>query len=113
MATICDVLEEIFTISEEEKENIEMELVKMFCLDALFVHADRRLWNYGVIVDEVKDSMMLAPSHDNSHVLCLQKGRKYIESSIFGLINGEKIENILVFDSYEYQNESSIKQLIN
>lgn len=113
LTTICGVLEEIFSIDEEEKENIEMELVKMFCLDALFVHADRRLWNYGVVVDEVKDEMSLAPSHDNSHVLCLQKGKKYIEDCIYSLINGGKIENVLVFDSYENQNEGSIKQLIN
>lgn len=113
LTTICGVLEEIFNINEEERFNIEMELVKMFCLDTMFLHADRRLWNYGIIVDELSDEMGLAPSHDNSHVLCLQKGKKYIEKAIYSLINGERIDLVINFTLSNREGDTAIKQLVD
>jgi len=113
VVSICGVLEDIFNISQEERDNIELELVKMLCLDILFLHEDRRLWNYGVVVDESSDTMTLAPSHDNSHVLCLQKGKKYIESSIYSLIKGDKAENVINQYCFVSNQEYMIEQLVD
>ena len=38
--------------------------------------------------------MCLAPSHDNSYVLCLEKGEKYIEDIIFSLISGKTLNGL-------------------
>ena len=84
----------------------------MFCLDTIFWHKDRNLWNYGIVVNEENDSMKLAPSHDNSHVLYLQKGEKYIEEMIFSIINGNRLENVSA-SSFGVEMDDSIEQLVN
>ncbi len=93
LKSIKELLENLFHISDDEKKQIQIELVKMFCLDALFLHSDRNLWNHGVIVDELTDKMRLAPIHDNSHVLRLENGKEYIKNAISRLISNEKIED--------------------
>lgn len=110
---IKNLLEEIFN-DPDEKERVEVELIKQFCLDVVFWHKDRRLWNYGVVVDECSDAMFLAPSHDNSHVLCLEKGKEYIESVIYDLINGESINDVVgEYSMFDEKKDDSIAQLLN
>ena len=91
LIAIRELLNNLFGTSDKEKREIEIELIKRFCLDTVFLHRDRNLWNYGTIVDERTDTMGLAPSHDNSYVLCLEKGEKYIEEVIVSLINGKTL----------------------
>lgn len=112
--SVRGLLENLFHISDEEKKQVQIELIKMFCLDTLFLHNDRNLWNYGVIVDELTDKMRLAPIHDNSHVLGLEKGKEYIKDAISRLIGNEKIED---FESNSNFNvicgcDNSLDQLI-
>lgn len=78
-----DNLEYLLSLLEEiELPGKKDALVALFTLDTLFIHIDRTLWNNGVLVDEETNSMELAPSYDNSHVLCLYKGKAYIEKMI-------------------------------
>ena len=116
LASIKDLFQELFNIGKEDKKNSEIELVKMFCLDTIFWHRDRNLWNYGIIINEVSDKMKFSPLHDNSCVLCLEKGKEYIENMIIRLINGGKIDSldagVSVFNS-DFGEDTSIDQLIN
>lgn len=113
LLSIKELLKNIFNINDKDCELVELELIKMFCLDALFWHEDRRLWNYGVVVDENSDSMCLAPCHDNSHVLRLEKGEEYIESVIFELIGGNSLENIVGEYDFGSEENDSIAQLLS
>lgn len=116
LSSIKVVLGEIFNISEEEKKKIELELVKMICLDTVFWHRDRNLWNYGVVVDESTDTMALAAVHDNSYVLCLEKGEEYIEKMIVALINGGRLGDIYTENStfnITFDDDMSMQQLID
>lgn len=114
LESIKELLENLFHVSEVEKIKIQKELVKMFCLDTLFWHSDRNLWNHGVIVDEVTDKMRLAPIHDNSHVLRLEKGKHYISSTIMSLIGNERIEGLEGTSTFDVitGESNSINQLI-
>lgn len=113
--SIKELLENLFHINNEEKKQIQIDLVKMFCLDALFLHSDRNLWNHGVIVDELTDKMRLAPIHDNSHVLGLEKGEEYIKNAISRLIGNEKIEDLESSSSFSIMDgcDNLLDQLIN
>lgn len=111
MQSIIGLLVSLFDVEEKEKRKIELNLVKMFCLDTIFWHKDRNLWNYGAIVDEANDTMSLAPVHDNSYVLYLHKGEKYIEDMIVSIINGETLENLSYFD-VGVDKDDSINQLV-
>lgn len=113
LLSIKELLKKIFNIDDEQCELVELELIKMFCLDALFWHEDRRLWNYGVMVDENSDSMCLAPSHDNSHVLRLEKGEEYIEDVICGLISGNNLNSIVGECASGNIEDDSIAQLLD
>lgn len=55
-------------------------LVSMLTLDTLFIHVDRTLWNFGILIDEEKNDMELTPIYDNSFVLCLQESKEYLEN---------------------------------
>ncbi len=91
LTSINELVGDLFTLTEEEKNNFEIQLVKMMVLDTVFWHRDRNLWNYGVIVNEDTDAAKLASIHDNSYVLFLEKGEDHIEETIASLIAGGKI----------------------
>lgn len=93
LSSIQNLLNDLFNVSDVYKKKMEIELIKMFCLDTVFWHRDRNLWNYGIIINEETDSMKFSPCHDNSYVLCLEKGKEYIEEVIAKLICGGKIDN--------------------
>lgn len=114
LETTKEMLFNLFNVSSEEKREIHRELVKMFCLDTLFWHSDRNLWNYGVIVNEVSDKMRLAPIHDNSHVLKLEKGKEYIKEAIVSLISNEKVGEMNSGYSFSLMDgeSNSLEQLI-
>ena len=115
LAAIKNLVSRLFYTSNEEKNNIEKDLIKMFVLDTIFWHTDRTLWNYGTIVNEDSDETRFADVHDNSYVLCLNKGENYIEEMIVSFINDgvmnlskTKVSTLdLIFDE-----DDSIDQLI-
>lgn len=115
MNSIRKMVEDLFVVSLEEKADIEMGLIDMFVLDTLFWHLDRTLWNYGIVVDEESDEVKLAKIHDNSYVLCLNRGKEYIEETIVSLINGGVInlprKKCSSFDLI-FEDDDSIEQLI-
>lgn len=116
LSSIRNLLGRLFHISKAQKKEIEKGLIKLFCLDTLFWHQDRTLWNNGIIVDEEEDTSRLAPAHDNSYVLCLNRGPEYIEECIVDFINGGVMglgKN--KYSSFElvFEGDDSIEQLIN
>jgi len=115
LISIKNLLYDLFNVSEEDKRKLEIDLIKMFCLDTIFWHRDRNLWNYGIIIDESSDRMKFASIHDNSCVLCLEKGKEYIENTIVKLINGGKLDNPNDTSSsfnVIFEEDNSIHQLI-
>ena len=113
--SIKDLLSQLFHVSVDSKKRIEMGLIEMFCLDALFWHQDRTLWNYGAIVNEETDDMRLSDIHDNSYVLCLNRGEEYIEEAITNIINDGLLDTprrkVSSFELY-LDGDDSIEQLI-
>lgn len=115
LSSIKSMLNNLFRASSENKVCIENKLIDMFCLDTLFWHLDRTLWNYGVIVNEETDNVSFAPLHDNSHILCLNKGESYIVEMIENFINGGIMETPhSKCSSFEldFDEDDSIEQLI-
>lgn len=113
LESIKELLVELFELNLDDREKVEIELVKMFCLDTLFWHSDRNLWNHGVIVNEVSDKMRLAPIHDNSHVLWLENDKEYLKDVITALIGNGKIEGFNSNCSFGVSDENgSIDQLV-
>ncbi len=116
LISIRALLGKLFHVSKEQKREIERGLIKLFCLDTLFWHQDRTLWNNGIAVDEEEDTSRLAPAHDNSYVLCLNRGADYIEECIIDFINGGVMgNNNPKYSSFElvFEGDDSIEQLIN
>ena len=108
LSAIRMIISELFRCSSDKKEEIEVSLIKMVCLDTLFCHLDRTLWNYGVIVDEDIDEFRLVPLYDNSYVLYLHRGESYIEEGIYDLIN----EDISTGSQLEFKCDSTISDFI-
>ena len=115
LAAIKDLLNNLFHVSIEEKKEIEIKLIKMFCLDTIFWHMDRTLWNYGIAIDENTDDVRFADVHDNSYVLCLNRGEEYIKEMIEHFINGGvmSVENSK-YSSFDLvmDEDDSIEQLV-
>lgn len=107
MISIKNLLKDLFDVHGEDKKKIETEIIEMFCLDTIMCHGDRNLWNYGIIINEIDDTMKLAPVHDNSCVLYLGKGKEYIEDLISEFKKCNKLEDLAVFE-----NDDSIDQLV-
>jgi hypothetical protein len=87
LSAIKSLLDSLTHVSLDEQKAIIVGLIQMVSLDTVFLHMDRTLWNYGVVVDEKLDVMRMAELHDNSYVLFLNKGENYIEDAIVQFIN--------------------------
>ncbi len=115
LSSIRSLLGRLFHASSEQKRDIEINLIKMYVLDTLFWHLDRTLWNYGVIINEETDEVRFAPIHDNSYVLSLNKGEKFIEEAIVEFINGGVMRTERSASSFNlmFDGDNSIDQLIS
>lgn len=116
MNAIRDLIENSLNASSEKKKEMEIGLVDMFTLDTIFWHLDRTLWNYGIVINEDNDELRLAPIHDNSYVLCLNRGKEYIEETIVNLINSGVMNTpYKKYSSFDliFEDDDSIDQLID